>query len=67
MAGKSPRSELMRNRDFPPQAIQILGDVLRNKEKSRLFKYIYIYLQRQEKLFLGLFLINTKDDKTSTF
>ena len=42
MPGKSPRSEVMRNRDFPPQAIQILGDVLRNKEKSRLFKYIYL-------------------------
>ena len=40
MAGKSPGSELMRNRDFPPRAFQILGGVLRNKEKSRLFKYI---------------------------
>ena len=42
MAGKSPRSELMRKRDFPPRAIQILGGGVRNKEKSRVFKYIYL-------------------------
>ena len=31
------------------------------------FKGFFFYLERQQTLFLDLFLINTKDEKTSTF
>ena len=34
-------AELMRNRDFLPRPI--LGGILRNKEKGRLFKYISVF------------------------
>ena len=33
----------MGNRDFPPRAISILGGILSNKEKGRLFKYISVF------------------------
>ena len=48
----------MRNRDFPPKAILILGGILRNKEKSRLFKYISVFRgkYRYEVLRLGCIL-----------